>query len=103
MNEDGMNADPDEPKWRPLDEVLEHLDIAIPERAMRSLSRIALTKDMSPEALVRLYISRGLRADSARVFAERALAATESELRERLASDDDVDAAMSAIRARISA
>lgn len=103
MNEDGTNVDPDEPKWRPVDEVLEHLDIAIPERAMRSLSRVALTKDMSPEALVRQYISRGLRADNAQLFAERALAATESELRERLGSDDDVKATMSAIRARISA
>lgn len=103
MNEDGMNADPDEPKWTPVDEVLEHLDIAIPERAMRSLSRIANAKDMSPEALVRLYISRGLRIDNERRFAERALSSVETELRELLKSDDDVIAAMNSIRARISA
>jgi hypothetical protein len=52
---------------RPSEDVV----LSIPLDALASIREIAAERDMSPEALLKLYIGQGLRQDIARRFAAR--------------------------------
>jgi hypothetical protein len=52
---------------RPADTV----ELSIPSDALATIREVAATRDMSPEALMRLYIGHGLRQDVSRFFSER--------------------------------
>jgi hypothetical protein len=65
-------SDPDEAadlvfRLRPSEDVV----LSIPSDALASVREIAEERDMSPEALLKLYIGQGLRHDIARRFSER--------------------------------
>lgn len=45
----------------------ETVSIKIPTDALESLKKVASIRDMSPEALIKLYIGQGLRQDLAKV------------------------------------
>jgi hypothetical protein len=47
---------------RPSEEVI----LSIPKTALASIRQVAETRDMSPEALMKLYIGHGLRQDLAK-------------------------------------
>jgi hypothetical protein len=49
----------------------ETVSIRIPTDTLESLKKVAHSKDMSPEALMKFYIGQGLRQDLAKVFSER--------------------------------
>jgi hypothetical protein len=55
------------PRPRPAEPVT----LAIPTDTGELIRRVASTRDMSPEALLKFYIGQGLRQDAARLFSER--------------------------------
>ena len=73
---------------RPSDAV----SIRIPVDTLASLARVAERRDMSQEALLRLYIGQGLREDLARLFAHRVLGSAAEVLSRHISSQEEVDA-----------
>ncbi len=51
----------------------EAVSIQVPVDALESLRKVAESREMSVEALLRLYIGRGLRQDLTKLFSERVL------------------------------
>ncbi len=54
----------------------ETVSVRIPKDTLESLEKVAETRDMSCEALIRLYIGQGLREDLSRRFADHVLETT---------------------------
>ena len=52
---------------------VESVSIDVPKETLDSLKRVAAHKDMSYEALIKLYIGQGLRQDLSKQFGERCL------------------------------
>ena len=77
----------------------EVISLSIPKDVLSSLHQVAVQRDMSDQALLKLYIGQGLRQDLARLFGERVLETTAHVLARRLQSDEEVAAIMQEIRA----
>ena len=77
----------------------EVISLSIPKDVLASLHQVAVQRDMSHQALLKLYIGQGLRQDLARLFGERVLETTAHVLARRLQSDEEVAAIMQEIRA----
>lgn len=65
----------------------EPVTLSIPIDTMESVRREAARRDMSPEALLKLYIGSGLRQDVSRSFAEGVIEAP-AEVRSRHVSSE---------------
>ncbi len=76
----------------------ESLMLNVPTDVIESLRQIALTRDMSVEALLKFYVGQGLRQDLARIYADRVLAQTEQVLTRHRISKDKVTEIMQEIR-----
>ena len=74
------------------------LTIKIPMEALASTERVAASRDMSVEALVKLYIGQGLRQDLAKLFADRVLETTAQVLTRHIQSEEEVSAILKEIR-----
>jgi hypothetical protein len=72
--------------------------LPIPTDVLESLEQIAASRDMSVEALLKLYIGQGLRHDVAQRFADRVLDLTAQVLRRHGQSPEQVDAILREIR-----
>jgi hypothetical protein len=72
--------------------------LEIPEDTLESLKRIAATRDMSYQALMKFYIGQGLRQDVSHFFAEHVLEATAQVLARHFQSDEEVSAILQEIR-----
>jgi hypothetical protein len=72
----------------------EGISLIIPKDVLVSLKQVALQRDMSYQALLKLYIGQGLRQDLARLFGERVLETTAHILARRLQSDEEVASIM---------
>lgn len=72
--------------------------IAIPVDTLASLERVAASRDMSAEALMKLYIGQGLRQDLSKLLADRLLEKTEQVLTRHLQSEEEVSAILKEIR-----
>jgi hypothetical protein len=79
---------------RPSEEVV----LSLPKTALASIQQVAETRDMSPEALMKLYIGHGLRQDVARLFSERVLEKTERVLERHIHSEEERNAILREIR-----
>ncbi len=73
--------------------------LRVPTDTYGSLERMAAERDMSVDALLKLYIGQGLRADLAKHFAEHMLDVTARILIERGQSPEQVEAIVREIRA----
>ncbi len=69
---------------------------------MQVIRQMANYLDVPCGALVRRYISCGLRADRAAYFGEQAFPLVEQSIREAFSDDPRVDIALAAARARLS-
>jgi hypothetical protein len=49
------------------------VSLQIPVDVLASLEKVAASRDMSPQALMKLYLGQGLRQDLAKQFADRVL------------------------------
>jgi hypothetical protein len=74
------------------------LSLQIPVETLASLEKAAASRDMSVEALVKLYVGQGLRQDLARLFADRVLETTAQVLTRHLHSEEEVSAILKEIR-----
>lgn len=87
------------PRPRPTEAVALRLPVA----ALASLERVAATRDMSREALMKFYIGQGLRQDLAKLYGERLLEKTAQVLNKHLASEEEVAAILREIRSEAAA
>ena len=72
--------------------------IQAPTDTLASLEKISASRDMSVEALVKLYVGQGLRQDLAKQFAEHVLEKTAQVLTRRGQSAEEVSAILKEIR-----
>jgi hypothetical protein len=72
--------------------------LTVPTDTFTTLQEVATTRDMSVEALMKLYIGQGLRHDVAQRFADRVLDLTAQVLARHGQSQEQVDAIVREIR-----
>lgn len=72
--------------------------IEVPVDTLASLEKVAARRDMSIEALIKLYIGQGLRQDLAKLFADRVLEKTAQVLTRHIQSEEEVSAILKEIR-----
>ena len=72
--------------------------IEMPVDTLASLEKAAASRDMSVEALIKLYIGQGLRQDLAKLFADRVLEKTAQVLTRHIQSEEEVSAILKEIR-----
>ncbi len=76
--------------------------LLIPADALASLKQIAQSRDMSLEALLKLYIGQGLRQDVSKLFGDRVMEAAARVLARHLDSDEEISAIIREIRVEAS-
>ena len=81
----------------------EPVTLSIPIDTLGTIREVAETRDMSPEALMKLYIGHGLRQNTARLFSERILDMTERVLARHIESEDERTAILREIRGEAAA
>ncbi|MGH9834264.1 MAG: hypothetical protein ACREBD_19085 [Blastocatellia bacterium] len=81
----------------------EEIALRIPVDTLASLDRVAAQRDMSREALMKLYIGHGLRQDLAQFFAERVLEKTAQVLTRHIQSAEAVSTILREIRTEAAA
>ncbi|GAX42241.1 hypothetical protein NIES4075_32410 [Tolypothrix sp. NIES-4075] len=68
----------------------ETVSIKIPTDTLQSLKKVAASRDMSVEALLKLYIGHNLRQDLAKLFSDRVLESTAQVLARHIQSEDEI-------------
>lgn len=76
----------------------EAVTLEMPKDAVESLKKVAASRDMSLEALLRLYIGHGLRQDMSKLFADRVLETTAHVLARHIHSEDEISSIIREIR-----
>jgi hypothetical protein len=76
----------------------EVVSIEIPADTLAALKKVARSRDMSYQALLKLYIGQGLRQDLAQQFAEQVLETTAQVLTRHISSAEQVSVIMHEIR-----
>ncbi len=79
---------------RPMETVM----LKVPVDTLEALERIADSRDMSVEALLKHYVGQGLRQDLAKRFGERVLESTASVLSRHLESEQEINAILREIQ-----
>ena len=72
--------------------------LEMPVDTLASLEKAAASRDMSVEALIKLYVGQGLRQDLAKLFADRVLEKTAQVLTRHIQSEEEVSAILKEIR-----
>ncbi|HEV2147762.1 MAG TPA: hypothetical protein VGR37_10200 [Longimicrobiaceae bacterium] len=95
---------PDEPtelhlRPRPTEPVT----LSIPSDTLAAIREVAATRDMTPEALMKLYIGSGLRQDGSRLFSERILETAARVLARHIASEEERSAILREIQGEAAA
>lgn len=78
----------------------EPITLDIPSDTLETLKRVAANRDMSVQALLKLYIGQGLRQDAAQLYADRVLEMTAEVLTQHLESEEEVAAILREIQNR---
>jgi hypothetical protein len=76
----------------------EGVTLSIPSDTLDLIRRVATTRDMSSDALLKLYIGQGLRQDAARLFSERIMQTTAEVLARHIPSEAERSAILREIR-----
>ncbi len=74
------------------------ITLHIPADTFASIEKIAAGRDMSVEALLKLYIGQAMRQDLAKLSADRVLEKTEQVLKQHIESEEEVSAILKEIR-----
>lgn len=74
------------------------LKLMLPFDVISSLERVAETRDMSLDALIKMYLGQSLRQDLSKLFAERVLEKTAQVLTRHMDSKEQVTEIISEIR-----
>jgi transcriptional regulator of met regulon len=78
----------------------ETVSLEIPKDTLESLRKIADSRDMSCEALLKFYIGQGLRQDVAKLFSNRVLEATAQVLARHIQSEAEISDILQEIRSQ---
>jgi hypothetical protein len=89
--------------FRPRPRPSEPVTLSIPSDTLELIRRVAATRDMSPEALLKFYIGNGLRQDAARLFSERIMETTAEVLARHIPSEEERSAILREIRGEAAA
>ncbi len=100
MNQNNDNTADELTVLRPRPRPQTDITLTIPRDVAGSLMRVASARDMSVDALLKLYIGQGLRQDIARLFADRVLDVTAQVLTTHGQSPDQVSAILQEIRTK---
>ncbi len=76
----------------------ETVSIKIPKDTLESLKKVATSRDMSYQALLKFYIGQGLRQDLSKLFGDRVLEMTAEVLARHIQSEEEVLAIVQEIR-----
>ena len=79
----------------------EVVSITLPKDVLASLKKVAAERDMSFQALLKLYIGQGLREDLTRLFGNHVLETTAHVLARHLPSEKDIASIMREIREEV--
>ncbi len=77
----------------------ETVEVRIPTDTLASLDRVAERRDISREALLKLYVGQGLRQDLSRLFADSVLESAAEVLSRHIPSEEEVEAIVQELRA----
>jgi hypothetical protein len=94
---------PDDMELRIRPRPTETVTIDIPTDTLETLKQVAASRDMSYQALIKLYIGQGLRQDAAQLYADRVLAMTAEVLARHLDSQEEVAAILREIHGKTAA
>ncbi len=72
--------------------------VQIPDDVIASMKKVAAGRDMSIEALMKMYVGQGLRQDLAKIFADHVLETTEQVLTRHIQSEEEVSRIIREIR-----
>lgn len=81
----------------------EAVTLSIPSDTLELIRRVAGTRDMSEEALLKFYIGQCLRQDAARMFSERIMETTAEVLARHIPSEEERSAILREIRGEAAA
>ena len=81
---------------------VETVSIQVPKATLASIEKVAASRDMSYQALLKLYIGQGLRQDLTKLFADRVLETTAQVLARHIPSEE-VSAVLEEIRVEVAA
>jgi hypothetical protein len=91
--------DPDEiTNIRLRPQAVEPVELRIPTETLDLVRRVAATRDMDVDELLKFYIGQGLRQDSARLFSDRILETTAEVLARHIPSEEERSAILREIR-----
>jgi hypothetical protein len=76
----------------------EPVTLEVPTETLESLRKAAAARDMSVDALLKLYIGQGLRQDLSRLFADRVLEMAAHVLARHIQSEEEVSSIIREIR-----
>lgn len=79
----------------------ETVSIKIPTDTLQSLKKVAVSRDMSVEALLKLYIGHNLRQDLAKLFSDRVIESTAQVLARHMQSEDEIATIIQEIQTEI--
>ncbi|CAG0940753.1 hypothetical protein ANRL1_00262 [Anaerolineae bacterium] len=92
------NPEPETIELRFRARPIESLSLQIPADTLASIKRVAASRDMSEQALIKFYVGQGLRQDLAKMFAERVLETTSQVLARHIQSSEEVSAILHEIQ-----
>ncbi|MDF5738891.1 MULTISPECIES: hypothetical protein [unclassified Nostoc] len=78
----------------------ETVSLEIPKDTLESLKKIADSRDMSSNALLKFYIGQGLRQDLAKLFSNCVLEATAQVLAKHIQSEAEISDILQEIRSQ---
>jgi hypothetical protein len=93
-----MNKPDEEFELRLRPRGTEIVSIEIPADTLESLKKVATSRDMSIETLLKFYIGQSLRQDLAKLFSERILDTTAQVLARHIESEEEISAILREIR-----
>lgn len=79
----------------------ETVSLEIPKDTLESLKKIADSRDMSCEALLKFYIGQGLRQDVANLFSNRVLEVAAQVLAQHIESETEISHILQEIRSQM--
>lgn len=92
LNEDYMNKPEEEFELRLRPRVSETVLLKILVDTLESLKKVAASRDMSLDALLKFYIGQSLRQDLAKLFGDRVLETTAQVLARHFDSEEEISA-----------
>ncbi|MBE5228180.1 MAG: hypothetical protein ACKPGT_06575 [Microcystis sp.] len=95
-----MNKPEDEYSLKLHPRLEETISLDIPKDTLAAIKKVAANRDMSYEALLKLYIGQGLRQDLTKIFSNRILETTAQVLAKHIDSEAEISSIIEEILAQ---